>query len=399
MIKIDRDKCIGCGVCVDVCPVDALSLDDDEKAVVDEGLCTSCGMCISPCPTDAIETKLMAQKADTSDYSGVWVFGETIDGELSPVVPQLLGKGKELASEFGDELATAIVGSDVKEAARASGSFGAEKAYVIEGEEFEQYNTLFYSSALAQLIKEFKPRVLLFGATHLGRDLAPYVAGQLGLGLTADCTELSIQEMDGEKLLLQTRPALGGNVMADIVCPNTRPQMATVRPNVFSPPEGLDNGDPEIVEREAKIDPDISTVKILERLEEGEAGASVEEADVIVAGGRGVGSKENFQLLEDLADTLGGVVGCSRPIVEDGWIPKSQQVGQSGKTVSPKLYIACGISGAIQHLVGIRDSDTIIAINKDPDAPIFELADLSLVGDLHEVIPKLLERLRGENGS
>lgn len=399
MIKIDREECIGCGECVEVCPVDALSLDNEEKAVVDEDTCTSCGLCISTCPTSAIETKIMARKGDTSQYSGVWVFGETSDGNLKEVGPQLLGKGRELASEFNDQLSAVVIGSDVKDAAAKCGDYGAEKVYVVEGEEFDQYKTLPFSFAMAQLISEFKPRVVLYGATHLGRDLAPSVAGRLGLGLTADCTGLSIKEEDGEKLLLQTRPAFGGNLIAEIVCPNTRPQMATVRPNVFSCPEETENSQPEIIEREVDLNPELFKVEILERLsgEEGEVG--VEEADVVIAGGRGVGSEENFQLLEELADALDGVVGCSRPIVEDGWLSKAHQVGQSGKTVSPKLYIACGISGAIQHKVGIRDSDTIIAVNEDPEAPIFDVADLSVVGDLHEVLPELLELLGGEDGS
>ncbi|MBS3814055.1 MAG: FAD-binding protein [Candidatus Bipolaricaulota bacterium] len=399
MIKIDREECIGCGECVEVCPVDALSLDSEEKAVVDEDTCTSCGLCISTCPTNAIETKIMARKGDTSQYSGVWVFGETNDGNLKEVGPQLLGKGRELASEFNDQLSAVVIGSDVKDAAAKCGNYGAEKVYMVEGEEFDQYKTLPFSFAMSQLISEFKPRVVLYGATHLGRDLAPSVAGRLGLGLTADCTGLSIKEEDGEKLLLQTRPAFGGNLIAEIVCPNTRPQMATVRPNVFSCPEETENSQPEIIEREVDLNPELFKVEILERLsgEEGEVG--VEEADVVIAGGRGVGSEENFQLLEELADALDGVVGCSRPIVEDGWLSKAHQVGQSGKTVSPKLYIACGISGAIQHKVGIRDSDTIIAINKDPEAPIFDVADLSVVGDLHEVLPELLELLGGEDGS
>ena len=399
MIKINISECIGCGKCVEVCPVDALSLNEDEKAVVDEEKCISCGVCIPTCPTDAIETKIMAQEADTSQYSGVWVFGEVEDGKLKEVVPQLLGKGQELASEFGDDLSAVLIGSDVQGAADECGKYGAQKVYTVEDEKLDQYSTLPFSAAMSQLIREFKPRVVLYGATHLGRDLAPSVAGKLGLGLTADCTGLSIREENGEKMLLQTRPAFGGNLIAEIVCPNTRPQMATVRPNVFSCPEITNGEQPEIIEKEVNLGKELFTVELLEAMGGEEGEVAVEEADVIIAGGRGVGSEENFELLERLADALNGVVGCSRPIVEDGWLSKAHQVGQSGKTVSPKLYIACGISGAIQHKVGIRDSDTIIAINTDSNAPIFDVADLSIVGDLHEVIPELLELLEGENGS
>ncbi len=398
MIKIEIEECIGCGKCVEVCPVDALSLNDEEKAQVDGEKCISCGVCISTCPTDAIETKVTVQKGDKSKYSGVWVFGEVQDGELKEVVPQLLGKGEELASEFGEELSAALIGSDLDGAAKKCGKYGAGKVYKVEGEKFDEYRTLPYSFAMSQLIREFKPRVILYGATHLGRDLAPSVAGRLGLGLTADCTGLSIEEEQGEKLLLQTRPAFGGNLIAEIICPNTRPQMATVRPNVFSSPDEEKEIDPEVIEKEVEPDPELFKVEVLEELGGEEGEVSVEEADVIVAGGRGVGSEENFHLLEELAEALDGVVGCSRPIVEDGWLSKAHQVGQSGKTVSPKLYIACGISGAIQHKVGIRDSDTIIAINKDPEAPIFDTADLSVVGDLHDIIPELLESLEVEDG-
>ncbi|MFP4589111.1 MAG: FAD-binding protein [Candidatus Acetothermia bacterium] len=399
MINIDQEKCTGCGQCIKVCPTDAISLSEKDLAEVDRSLCISCGACVSVCPTEAISTEIAPQRGDTKDYRGVWVFGEVADSKLKNVVPQLLGKGRELAEEFNDEVSAVLLGSEVSQFSEQCAEAGAKNVYVCENPLLEEYDTNVYTTALSQLIQKYKPRVVLYGATHLGRDLAPSVAGHLGLGLTADCTGLSIREESGEQLLLQTRPAFGGNLIAEILCPNTRPQTATVRPNVFPEPEPKNNQSPEVIEADIDLSADLKKTEILETLTEGTAEASIENADVIVAGGRGVGSPENFELLEKLAKSLNGVVGCSRPVVEDGWMSKARQVGQSGKTVSPTVYIACGISGAIQHKVGIRDSDTIIAINKNPDAPIFELADLSIVGDLHEVVPELIEQVKGNHGS
>lgn len=394
MIIIDEEKCTGCEKCVEVCPVDALYMDDG-VAKLDEDECISCSACVAACPVDAIEPKLQAQKAEFSDYTGVWVFAEQDEGELKPTGPQLLGKGRELADELDEELCAVLVGNDASHLTEELAAYGAEKVYVVEDGVYENYSTEAYTTALTTLISKYKPGVLIYGATHLGRDLAPSVAGHLGLGLTADCTGLSITEVDGEKVLLQTRPAFGGNVMADIVCPNTRPQMATVRPHVMEPMERDEERECEVIEEEVKVDPDTISTEVLEVLEpEEKEKIPVEEADTIIAGGRGVGEEDDFAILEELADILNGTVGCSRPIVEEDIMSKSQQVGQSGKTVSPNLYIACGISGAIQHKVGIRGSNNIIAINKDPDAPIFDMVDFGIVGDMHEIVPLLKERLK-----
>ncbi len=395
MIIIDIETCTGCEKCLKVCPVDALEMEDGVAKLIEE-LCISCSACVTACPVDAIEPELKAQRADFSEYNGVWVFAEQHEGKLKATGPQLLGKGRELADELGEELCAVLLGHDVKGLADELGSYGAEKVYVVEDKSLKGYTTEAYTTALTTLISRYKPSVFIYGATHLGRDLAPSVAGHVGLGLTADCTGLSIKEIEGQKVLLQTRPAFGGNVMADIVCPNTRPQMATVRPHVMEPMEPEPGRDYELIEEKVKIDPDSISTEILEVLEAEDKGVlPVEEADRIVSGGRGVGNcQEDFELLRELAEELDAAVGCSRPIVEEDIMPKCHQVGQSGKTVSPDLYIVCGVSGAVQHRVGIRGAKRIIAINKNSDAPIFDMADLGIVGDLREIIPLLVERLR-----
>lgn len=391
MIKIAKEMCVGCGKCVEACFTGALSMGEG-VVKLDEERCSVCGVCVSACPVGAIESEMKAQVVDVSEYEDIWVFMERENGKLKLVGPQLLSIGGRLADKLGGKLCAVLLGNDIGgDPCNKCASFGAERIYVVDNEVLDTYSTEGYTSALSVLITKYKPNVLLIGATHLGRDLAPSVAANLGLGLTADCTGLSIEEKEGRKLLLQTRPAFGGNVMADIVCPNTRPQMATVRPNVFETQPKIER-EAEIIKEDVKIDPNIIRTKILETIRgRGQGEVGLEDADIIVSGGRGVGSPENFVILDELAEKLGGVVGCSRPIVEKGWMPKSRQVGQSGKTVSPKLYIACGISGSVQHKVGIRDSDFIVAINKDPEAPIFELADLSIVGDLHKVVPRLIK--------
>lgn len=396
MITIHENDCTGCRKCVMVCPTDALYVED-RVAKLREELCISCSACVTACPVDCIEPVLKSKKADFSDYSGVWVFAEQNAGELKPTGPQLLGKGRELANELGEELCAVLLGDEVKDLAEELASYGAEKVYVIEHKMLENYTTEAYTTALVSLISKYKPNIFLYGATHLGRDLTPSVAGHLGLGLTADCTGLSIEEIEGEEYLLQTRPAFGGNVMADIICPNTRPQMTTVRPHVMKPIDPIDDPEYELIDVDVKIESEAIKTEILEILEPEKTGEiSVEEADIVISGGRGVGTPENFELLKKLADLLGGTIGCSRPIVEEDVMPKSRQVGQSGKTISPDVYFACGISGAIQHKVGVRGSNTIIAINKDPHAPIFDIADIGIVGDFKEIVPILIERLKNK---
>lgn len=382
-----NEKCVGCGICVKICPFGAISLAN-KKAVIGEA-CTLCGACESSCKFGAIQIERCVGNVDTSQFKGVWIFAEAHEGKLKNVAFELLGKARDLAKELNQEVGAVVLGNHVKPLAAELAKYGANKVYVAEHALLEDYSTDAYSNIIVGLISKHKPNIVLYPATRIGRDLAPRVAAALNLGLTADCTGLSIK--DG--LLLQTRPAFGGNIMADILCPNTRPQMATVRPNVFKKPEESTSVH-EIIDVPVKLEPFAIRTKTKEVIKSEASGAKkIDEVDVIVAGGRGMECKENFKLLEDLANTLGGAVGASRVAVENGWIPKAHQVGQSGTTVSPKIYIACGISGTIQHLVGMKDSKFIIAINKDPAAPIFNFSDVGIVGDVKEVLPKLKEEI------
>jgi len=332
------------------------------------------------------------EEVDLSKYQGVWIVAEIKDENVRKVSFELLGKAIELANELKQEPCVLLIGNNVKRFSQEFSNRGAKKIYIAEHEALKDYCTETYSSVITGIISRFNPNIVLYPATISGRDLAPRIAATLELGLTADCTGLSIQ--DG--MLLQTRPAFGGNIMADIICPITRPQMATVRPNVMEMASIKDNGNAQIIVILVNVDLQALKIKTKEVINAPtlKCGIPVCEADVIVSGGRGVGSKENFKLLEDLADVLKGAVGASRASVDLGWIPKSQQVGQSGHTVSPRIYIACGISGTIQHLVGMKSSDIIIAINKDSNAPIFGVANYGIVGDLSEVVPLLTEALK-----
>jgi len=388
LITVDKDLCNGCQKCIKVCPYDAITLVD-KKAEIGEA-CTLCGACEQNCPEEAITIERKKVDIDESKYRGVWVIAEISEGKLKNVTFELLGKARELADELGHEVSAVLLGEDLKKFTGTLGAHGADRVYLAENELLKNYNTDTYNMIISGLIRQNNPTIVLFGATHQGRDLAPRIASNLELGLTADCTGLSIK--DG--LLLQTRPAFGGNVMADILS-RTRPQMATVRPNVMKRLETLREIEPEVIDAGAKVDPRSIRVKTIELAEAcGPGTCKIDEADVVIAGGRGLGSKENLKLIEELAAELGGVVGASRVIVDEQWLPKSVQIGQSGITVSPKLYIGAGISGAIQHLVGMKSSDLIITINKDPNAPIFEVSDIGIVGDLNEIIPALIKEIK-----
>lgn len=326
-----------------------------------------------------------------ADYKGVWVFAEQREGELQKVSLELLGEGRKIADKLGVKLTALLLGNNVKALADTLGRHGADEVLVAESSLLQHYTTDGYTKVICDLANERKPGIVLIGATFIGRDLGPRVAARLTTGLTADCTVLDV---DVEKAdLLATRPAFGGNLMATIACPDHRPQMATVRPGVFSKLSDEERNF-TIEEVEVKLeDSDIRT-KIVEIVKEAKEIVDISEANFIVSGGRGVGAKENFAILEDLAEALGGTVAGSRAAVENGWIERDYQVGQTGKTVRPTIYIACGISGAIQHVAGMQDSDMIIAINKDATAPIMQAADYAIVGDLLKVVPEMTAQVK-----
>lgn len=326
-----------------------------------------------------------------NEYKDIWVFAEQREQRLMNVSLEILGEARKLADKKGVKACAVLVGYGVKGLADELIKYGADVVYVIDNPLLKNYTTEGYAKVIADLVNELKPEVILYGATYIGRDLAPRIASRLHTGLTADCTGLDIDE---NGLLLQIRPAFGGNLIATIICPERRPQMATVRPGVMkkAPKDGKREG--EIIEIQANIKEGDIRTQIFDIIKEAKSKVNIEEADIIISGGRGVGGAEGFKLIQQLADALGGVVGASRAAVDAGWISSDHQVGQTGKTVRPKLYIACGISGAIQHIAGMGNAKTIIAINKNPDAPIFKVADYGIVGDLFKVIPALIEEIK-----
>jgi len=339
-----------------------------------------------------------------------WVFLEQTSGVLHPVAGELLGVACRLTTEIADELEEAgeeaivegvLVGHEVTDLAQQAMQFGAARVYVVDNPSCKHYLNRPYTEVLTTLVRKYKPEVFLIGATTLGRDLAGAVATSLGTGLTADCTrlEMGTARKSPKKLLLATRPAFGGNVIATIVCDDRQPQMATVRPRVFDMPPCATQVSGEVIHETVEITPDMLAAEVVEVIADEASRVDIEYADVIVSGGKGLGNPEGFQLIKELADELGGVVGASRAAVDGGWISYPHQVGQTGKTVRPKLYIAAGISGAIQHKVGMQDSDFILAINSDPNAPIFEVATVGIVGDLYDVIPTMIETLRARKGA
>jgi electron transfer flavoprotein alpha subunit len=394
-IKIIEEKCTGCKLCIKACPFAAIQVLD-KKAVIDLDKCNLCGACIEACKFDAIVlTKINPSEIDfptkIEDYKDVWVFCEQKNGIVQSVAYELLGKGRELADVLGTDLCGVLLGEQMKAEAQKIIHRGANKVYLVDSPKLKHYQDEPYSEVLAKLIKEYKPEIVLCGATSIGRSLISRVAVSIHAGLTADCTGLDIDREN--RLLLQTRPAFGGNIMATIICPNYRPQMSTVRHKVMKEAEINNHYKGRIIEKTYDESIYFSRTKLLDIVEEIEETINLTEADIIVSGGRGLGKAENFKLVEDLAKVLGGAVGASRAAVDSGWKSYSHQVGQTGKTVCPKIYIACGISGQIQHLVGMQSSDIIVAINKDPHAPIFNVATYGIVGDLFEILPELIRQL------
>ena len=391
-VKIDSVACKGCKKCITACPFGALYMEG-KLAVLKADECKACNACVKACPFKAITAleKEAPKGANLKDFKDIWVFAEQRHGKVQDVAFELLSTGRRLAGERGCKLAAVVLGHGVTESAKSLIEGGADKVYVVDLPELAEYEADVYTDALHQLVAKYKPEVILAGATAIGRAFFAKVAVRARTGLTADCTALSI---DKETYLLhQTRPAFGGNIMATIMTPNHRPQMATVRPKVFkmAPPDPKRSGE-TLVEALKLVS---ATTKIV-RTEKDLSGVNIADAEILVSGGRGLKKAENMALLEKLAGLIGGTVAVSRACVDAGWTTAARQVGQTGKTVCPKIYIAIGISGAIQHLEGMRSSDTIIAINSDPNAAIFGVADLGIVGDLFDIVPKLIEALEAK---
>jgi electron transfer flavoprotein alpha subunit len=414
-------RCIACGArCQSSCPVNCIEMTDSGEPIVEAAKCIGCLKCVKVCPAQAIEILFTPEEQKILDeltrqsggavveeldeegrqlqqllasYRGVWVVIEQFEGVAAKVSWELLGTGSDLAKTLEVQLTAVIIGCQVGHLCREAFEYGADKALILDAQVYTHYRTQPYSDAVCHLIGKYSPEVILMGATAQGRDLAGAVATVVGTGLTADCTGLGI---DDKRNLMQTRPAFGGNIMATIMCDRYRPQMSTVRPHVMPMPLVQHGRKGETIrETFAPLEQDV-LVKVLEVINDrdGKDQVDVAAAEIIVSGGRGLMNKENFALLQELADELGGVVGASRSAVDAGWISHSRQVGQTGKTVRPKIYIACGISGAIQHMVGMQDSDVIIAINRDPEAPIFQVATYGIVGDLFQVVPAFIRHIR-----
>ena len=390
---VDKETCVGCGACVAVCPVGAISLED--KACIDADSCIGCGACVNVCPVGAISAEGAVAKKEVENNHGtdLWVVTELENGEPVGVTYELIGVASDLATKAGEKCCAVLVAAEAGDVPQKLIAAGADKVYVIADAKFADYNTDLYTDAICQLVDAYKPSALLIGATADGRDLAPRIAARKMTGLCADCTELDI---DTENQVVEwTRPALGGNILATILCKETRPQMGTVRPKVFKakPMDATRTGEVINFTCENLV---TSPVELLKKeAVGGTSSIKIEDAEVICSGGRGMGSADNFKILEEMAALFeNGTVAGSRAVVDEGWIGHSCQVGQSGKTVTPKIYFACGISGAIQHLAGMTGSDMVIAINKDANAPIFKTAQYGIVGDVNVILPKLIAKIK-----
>ena len=416
-IEILKEKCIGCGQCFKSCPYDAFEFEPYDgnklgKVAKVNAKCSFCNQCLTACKFGAIQEKKQEAAVDLSAYKHIWVFAEQRQGKIQNVALELIGEGKRLAKDISDDtqLCAVLIGNNIDHLAQECFEYGAEKVYMVQDPLLENYTTDGYTKVMKQLIDEYKPEIVLYGATHIGRDFAPRIAARCNTGLTADCTHLDVKvskyiefakantTLDTSTLdpndpstgIKQTRPAFGGNLMATIICPKTRPQMSTVRPGVMQKQERVPGATGEIVNVKPDIKASDIRIEIKDIVKSMKEMVSLTDAKIICSGGRGLGDASGFELIQKFADKVGGVVGSSRAAVDAGWIDHSHQVGQTGTTVKPEIYFACGISGAIQHLAGMQTSNCIVAINKDPDAPIMEVADYAIVGDLYKVIPEII---------
>ncbi|NMB02833.1 MAG: electron transfer flavoprotein subunit alpha [Firmicutes bacterium] len=391
-MRVDQSLCILCGQCVEACPFAGVEMGPESIEFTDS--CRLCSICVKACPVNAIwlERSKTQSELDLTQYRDVLIFAEQRRGEIQPVTYELIGKGLELANQLGQEVSVYLAGSKMHNQAKEVLNYGVDRVYLFDCPELEYFRIEPYTAITVDLAEEIKPNIILMGATPIGRSLAPRVAARLRTGLTADCTTLTVKE-NGD--LVQTRPAFGGDVMAQIITPRHRPQMATVRYKVMAPAQRVEPHG-EIIHCEIDQNQLQSKIEVL-AFRPHPGTSSITEAEIIVAAGRGIGKPEGLELLEEFAQLIGGVVGVTRPLVEQGWANPNQQIGMSGRTVRPRLFIACGISGAVQLVAGMRGSDVIFAINSDPDAPIFDVAHYGIVGDLYEVIPELIKAL-GDGG-
>ena len=416
-IEILKEKCIGCGQCFKSCPYDAFEFEPYDgnklgKVAKVNAKCSFFNQCLTACKFGAIQEKKQDAAVDLSEYKHIWVFAEQRQGKIQNVALELIGEGKRLAKDISEDtqICAVLMGNNIDHLAQECFEYGAEKVYMVQDPLLENFTTDGYTKVMKQLIDEYKPEIVLYGATHIGRDFAPRIAARCNTGLTADCTHLDVKvskyiefakantTLDTSTLdpndpstgIKQTRPAFGGNLMATIICPKTRPQMSTVRPGVMQKQERVPGATGEIVNVKPDIKASDIRIEIKDIVKSMKEMVSLTDAKIICSGGRGLGDASGFQLIQEFADKVGGVVGSSRAAVDAGWIDHSHQVGQTGTTVKPEIYFACGISGAIQHLAGMQTSNCIVAINKDPDAPIMEVADYAIVGDLYKVIPEII---------
>jgi len=410
-IEVIKDKCKGCKLCIKACPFGAIEMMG-KVAVINEK-CTACNQCIASCKFEAIVKTEDKDVIDLSAYKNVWVFAEQRNGKMINVALELIGEGYRLAREISPDtkVCAILVGYEIEPLVDECFAYGADSVYLIQDKNLKNYTTDGYTKVITDAIGEYKPEIMLFGATHIGRDLAPRVAARVDAGLTADCTRLDVDiksyiayakknttldtskldPNDTNKQLKMTRPAFGGNLMATIISPRTRPQMATVRPGVMQKRDKHAGAKGELITIKPVLAASDIRTQIVEIVKSAKEIVSLTDAKIICSGGRGLGDASGFTLIKEFADKVGGVVGASRAAVDSGWIDHANQVGQTGTTVKPNIYFACGISGAIQHLAGMQTSDVIVAINKDPDAPIFEVANYGIVGDLYKVIPEIIK--------